>query len=135
MNRVQCSPRQRWARPAFTLIELMVVVANIGLLSAIIIPAVQSAREAGRRAQCFSNLRQLGVALQSYESVQNMFPPENRRSPQSRDPLRPVDRLFAEVRPSLRSGRPDHTRRKGNVHVRRSAMRSGRLCSVRVVLR
>jgi competence protein ComGC len=75
MTRVQFSLRKRSARPAFTLIELTVIVSIIGLLMALLIPAVQSVREAGRRAQCFNNLRQIGLALQSYESVHRMFPP------------------------------------------------------------
>ncbi|MGC8643348.1 MAG: DUF1559 domain-containing protein [Isosphaeraceae bacterium] len=58
----------------FTLVELLVVVGVIGLLAAILLPAVQSAREAARRAQCVSNLRQLGTALQSYHATHNMFP-------------------------------------------------------------
>lgn len=60
---------------AFTLIEVLVAVSIIGILLALLIPAIQAAREAARRAQCVSNLRQIGVALQAYESVHKMFPP------------------------------------------------------------
>jgi prepilin-type N-terminal cleavage/methylation domain-containing protein/prepilin-type processing-associated H-X9-DG protein len=63
----------RWR--GFTLIELLVAVAVIGILIGLLLPAVQSAREAARRAQCASNLRQIGIALNSYESDYQMFPP------------------------------------------------------------
>jgi len=61
-------------RRAFSLIELMVVVAIIALLIALLMPAVQSAREAARRSQCRNNLHQLGVALHNYESSAGCLP-------------------------------------------------------------
>lgn len=61
-------------RRGWTSIELLVAVAVIGLLSALVLAAVQGAREAGRRAQCASKLKQIGVALQSYHSSFSCFP-------------------------------------------------------------
>ena len=60
---------------AFTLVELLVVMAIIGILIALLLPAVQAAREAARRMNCRSNLRQIGVALHSYETNFRVLPP------------------------------------------------------------
>jgi hypothetical protein len=72
-----CLPPRDCSARGFTLVELLVVVAVLGTLAGLLLPAVQNAREAGRRAVCSSNLRQFGLAVQGYES-------KNKRLPSSR---------------------------------------------------
>jgi len=74
MERQNKQVRVGQVRPAFTLVELLVVITIIGMLIALLMPAISAAREQGRRTQCLNNQKELGVALLGYETSHNAFP-------------------------------------------------------------
>ncbi len=73
-TRLRVGQHSSSSRPGFTLVELLVVIAIIGILIAILLPAIQAARESARKVQCSNNIRQLGLACLNYEAAQKRLP-------------------------------------------------------------
>jgi prepilin-type N-terminal cleavage/methylation domain-containing protein len=73
---VKSESKKHKSQHGFTLVELLVVIAIIGILIGLLLPAINAAREAGRRAQCTNNLRQIGLAIHAYHDAYNRIPPD-----------------------------------------------------------
>jgi prepilin-type N-terminal cleavage/methylation domain-containing protein len=74
---IDAATRDRSSQRGFTLVELLIVIALIGILIALLLPAVQAARASARRAECLNNVRQIGVGLLNFEQSHKYFPPGN----------------------------------------------------------
>src|SRR5262245_54015307 len=82
-----CCCRSVSLRRAFTLVELLVVIAIIGILVALLLPAINSAREASRRNSCANNLRQLALAVHAYDGVKKTIPAAAIKPPAVIEPI------------------------------------------------
>src|SRR6266542_4133051 len=92
-------PLRSKTRPGFTLVELLVVIAIIAVLVALLLPAIQKVRESANRAQCQNNLKQIGLAVQSFHDSKRNLPPNERPASAATSTVRL--RWFTKILPYL----------------------------------
>ena len=93
----ECPSMRKTQRNAFTLVELLVVIAVIGVLVALLLPAVQMAREAARRMSCSNNLKQLALGVHLYQDKFGVMPPHNLGSGVNRNAWGWAPRIFPDI--------------------------------------
>jgi prepilin-type N-terminal cleavage/methylation domain-containing protein len=113
----QVAAREACLLHGFTLVELLVVIAIVGILVALLLPAVQAAREAERRAQCVNNLKQMALATLSFESAKRHFPPGRKRPDYERFTATGSTELPSPPNYEGGPGRPDRRFNNFSVHV------------------
>lgn len=123
---------QKRLSKGFTLVELLVVIAIIGILVALLLPAVQAAREAARRMQCGNNLKQLGLALHNYHDIYKNFPPARVRTYNS--PVEPsawltnnvnwLARILPQIEQSSLYNQINFSLYPGDTHANHTAVRA-----------